>query len=112
RSSGKLLWRRHLTGRSEQFVDVAPVVWKGLVFTSTIGYSPFGRGTIYALDAATGAVRWRFLTIEKPWRFPLEAGGGGLWYPVTGDRAGPLYAGHSNPTPWGGAAGRPHRGAA
>jgi outer membrane protein assembly factor BamB len=108
RSSGKLLWRRHLTGRSEQFVDVAPVVWKGLVFTSTIGYSPFGRGTIYALDAATGAVRWRFLTIEKPWRFPLEAGGGGLWYPVTVDRDGLLYAGNSNPTPWGGTPERPN----
>jgi outer membrane protein assembly factor BamB len=108
RSTGKLLWRRHLTGTSEQFVDVAPVPWKGLVFTSTIGYSPFGRGTIYALDAATGAVRWRFVTIEKPWRHPLEAGGGGLWYPVSVDAHGLLYAGNSNPTPWGGTPERPN----
>ena len=70
-----------LTSRSEQFVDIAPVAWKGLVFLSTVGYAPFGRGAIYALDAATGAVRWKFVTIERPWRYPLEAGGGGLWYP-------------------------------
>src|SRR5205823_7931784 len=34
-------WRRHLSSQTEQFIDVAPVVWKGLVFTSTIGYAPF-----------------------------------------------------------------------
>ena len=62
------LWRRHLTSATEQFVDVAPVVWRGLVFTSTVGYPPGGRGAIYALDAATGAVRWKFDTIEQPWR--------------------------------------------
>ncbi len=107
-STGKVLWRRHLTGKSEQFVDVAPVVWKGLVFTSTIGYAPFGRGTIYALDAASGAVRWKFVTIKEPWKHPLEAGGGGLWYPVSIDAHGLLYAGNSNPTPWGGTPARPN----
>jgi outer membrane protein assembly factor BamB len=107
-STGKKLWRRHLTGRSEQFVDVAPVAWKNLVFVSTVGYAPFGRGTIYALDAATGAVRWKFVTIEHPWPYPLEAGGGGLWYPVSVDARARLYAGNSNPTPWGGTPKRPN----
>jgi outer membrane protein assembly factor BamB len=107
-SDGKELWRRHLTNRSEQFVDVAPVVWRNLVFVSTVGYAPFGRGTIYALDAATGTVRWKFVTIEHPWRHPLEAGGGGLWYPVSVDARGRLYAGNSNPTPWGGSPTRPN----
>ena len=100
--TGRELWRRHLVSAREQFVDVAPVVWNGLVFVSTVGYSPFGRGAIYALDAATGAVRWKFVTIEKPWRYPFEAGGGGLWYPVSVDANGRLYAGNSNPSPWGG----------
>ncbi len=109
--TGRELWRRHLTSAREQFVDVAPVVWNGLVFVSTVGYSPFGRGAIYALDAATGAVRWKFVTIEKPWRYPLEAGGGGLWYPVSVDALGRLYAGNSNPTPWGGTPERPNGGA-
>jgi alcohol dehydrogenase (cytochrome c) len=109
--TGRELWRRHMTNVRERFVDVAPVVWNGLVFTSTVGYAPFGRGAIYALDAETGAVRWKFDTIEEPWRYPLEAGGGGLWYPVSVDGDGRLYAGNSNPTPWGGTPERPNGGA-
>ena len=111
KANGRELWSRHLTKATEQFVDVAPVVWRGLVFTSTIGYAPGGRGAIYALDAATGAVRWRFDTIEHRWRYPLEAGGGGLWYPVSVDAQGRLYAGTANPTPWGGTPARPNGGA-
>jgi alcohol dehydrogenase (cytochrome c) len=109
--TGRELWRRHLTSRTEQFVDVAPVAWKGLVFTSTIGYPPSGRGAIYALDSATGAVRWKFVTIERPWRYPAKAGGGGLWYPVSIDSEGRLYAGNSNPAPWGGTPDLPNGGA-
>lgn len=101
-ASGAKLWQRHLTTPSEQFVDIAPVVWHGLVFLSTIGYQPFGRGAIYALDERTGAIRWKFVTIAHPWQHPLGAGGGGLWYPVSIDAQGRLYAGNSNPGPWGG----------
>jgi alcohol dehydrogenase (cytochrome c) len=101
-ATGKLLWHRHLTSATQQFVDVAPVYWQGLVFLSTVGFAPLGRGVIYALDARTGAVRWRFQTIERPWPHPWEAGGGGTWYPVSIDAQGRLYAGISNPTPWGG----------
>ena len=109
--TGRELWRRHLTSRSEQLVDVAPVVWEGFVFVSTIGYPPSGRGAIYGLDAATGAVRWKFVTIQPPWRHPREAGGGGLWYPVSVDARGELYGGNSNPAPWGGSKERPNGGA-
>jgi outer membrane protein assembly factor BamB len=106
--TGGELWRRHLTSATEQFVDVAPVVWSGIVFVSTVGYPPGGRGAIYALDASTGSVRWKFDTIERPWRYPAEAGGGGLWYPVSVDEQGRLYAGNSNPAPWGGTPDRPN----
>jgi alcohol dehydrogenase (cytochrome c) len=108
---GRRLWRRHLTSATEQLVDVAPVPWQGLVFLSTVGYAPGGRGSIYALDAETGAVRWKFVTIEHPWRYPREAGGGGIWYPVSIDGDGRLYAGNSNPTPWGGTPEKPNGGA-
>jgi alcohol dehydrogenase (cytochrome c) len=111
KSTGKELWRRHLTGPTEQFVQVAPVVWEGLVFVSTVGFPPGGRGAIYALDQATGAVRWKFVTIRDPWRRSLEAGGGGLWYPVSIDESGRLYGGNSNPAPWGGSRKRPNGGA-
>ena len=107
-ATGRQLWSRHLTSATEQFVDIAPVVWEGLVFTSTVGFPPGGRGAIYALDAATGAVRWKFDTIRDPWLHPLEAGGGGLWYPVSVDADGRLYAGNSNPQPWGGSPERPN----
>lgn len=106
--TGKELWRRHLTSESEQFVDVAPVPWEGLVFVGTVGYAPLGRGAIYALDADTGVVVWKFDTIEKPWPHPLESGGGGIWYPVSVDSEGRLYAGIANPTPWGGTPERPN----
>jgi alcohol dehydrogenase (cytochrome c) len=101
-ASGRELWRVHLTNAREQFVDIAPVPWHGLVFVSTIGYAPRGRGTIYALDGETGAIRWRFDTIKRPWVHPLRAGGGGAWYPVSIDGDGRLYVGTANPTPWGG----------
>ena len=107
-ATGRQLWSRHLTGATEQFVDIAPVVWEGLVFTSTVGFPPGGRGAIYGLDAATGVVRWKFDTIRDPRKHPLEAGGGGLWYPVSVDAEGRLYAGNSNPQPWGGSPERPN----
>jgi outer membrane protein assembly factor BamB len=106
--TGKELWRRHLTSATEQYVHVAPVPWHGLVFLSTVGYVPGGRGAIYALSARTGAVRWKFDTIAKPWPHPHEAGGGGLWYPVSVDARGRLYAGTANPSPWGGTPKRPN----
>lgn len=109
--TGRERWRRRLTSATEQFVDVAPVPWEGLVFLSTVGYPPGGRGAIYALDSATGAVRWKFVTIKEPWRHPLEAGGGGLWFPVSIDADGRLYGGNSNPAPWGGTPKRPNGGA-
>jgi outer membrane protein assembly factor BamB len=111
KSTGRELWRRHLTSAREQLVDVAPIVWNGLVFTSTVGYSPGGRGAIYALDATSGVVRWKFDTIARPWPHPQESGGGGIWYPASIDEHGRLYAGTSNPTPWGGTPRRPNGGA-
>ena len=101
-STGGVLWTRHLTSAQEQFVDVAPVPWRDSLLLSTVGYKPLGRGAIYALDSATGAVRWKFTTVRDPWRYPLEAGGGGLWNPVSVDDDGRVYGGNSNPDPWGG----------
>ena len=100
--NGRELWRRHLTNAQEQFVDVAPVPWEDFVFIGTAGYAPGGRGKIYGLDAATGVVRWRFNTVERAWPHPEQAGGGGIWYPVSVGTDGKLYAGTANPGPWGG----------
>jgi alcohol dehydrogenase (cytochrome c) len=107
--TGRKLWTRKLTNSREQFIDIAPLAARGLVFTSTVGFPPTGRGALYALDQRTGKVRWRFETIRDPWLFP-SAGGGGAWYPPSIASDGRLYFGISNPGPWGGSPVRPNGG--
>jgi alcohol dehydrogenase (cytochrome c) len=93
----------------EQFVDIAPLAARGLVFIATVGYPPAGRGALYALDQRSGRIRWRFDTIRDPWRYP-SAGGGGAWYPPSLAPDGRLYVGTANPGPWGGSRRRPNGG--
>jgi outer membrane protein assembly factor BamB len=109
RRTGRRLWARRLVNRYEQFIDIAPLAARGLVFTSTIGFAPGGRGALYAIDQRTGSIRWRFDTIRDPWAFP-SAGGGGAWYPPSLAPDGRLYFGISNPGPWGGSPKRPNGG--
>jgi len=104
---GNERWQTRLTGSANP-ITIAPVANRGLVYTSANGQSAGGRGTIFALDLQTGVVRWRFDTIEKPWRFPKESAGGGAWYPPSIDSAGRVYFGISNPYPWGGTPRRPN----
>jgi len=108
--TGRLVWQRRLLSRHESFVDTAPAVANGLVYLSTTGYAPGTRGALYALDAVRGTIRWRFETIKLPWRYPLEAGGGGAWYPPSVDPDGRIYWGTANPIPWGGTRARPNGG--
>jgi alcohol dehydrogenase (cytochrome c) len=99
--TGRLLWTRRLVNRFEQFIGIAPVADRGRVYLSTQGFPRGGRGALYALAAGTGKVLWRFDTIAKPWP-SAAAGGGGAWNPVSVDARGDVYAGNSNPAPWGG----------
>lgn len=108
--TGRQRWLRRLTSAGQP-IDTTPVLAGGLVVTSTTGAPPDGRGTVYALDARTGRVRWRFDTIRGAWAIPREAGGGGLWWPVSIDGRGRLYAGTANPLPWGGSRAHPNGGA-
>jgi glucose dehydrogenase len=108
--TGRHRWSRRLTTPQEQFVEIAPVVVSGRVYLSTVGFSPRGRGALYALDARSGRIVWRFDTIRDRWRHPV-AGGGGGWYPVSVDAAGRVYAGIANPGPWGGTRQLPNGGA-
>jgi outer membrane protein assembly factor BamB len=109
-ATGAVVWVRRLTTPAQP-IDVPPVAAGGLVYTSTVGLPPGGKGAIVALDAATGAVRWRFSTVRGRWVVPREAGGGGLWWPVSVDGAGRVYAGNANPYPWGGTPQHPNGGA-
>jgi alcohol dehydrogenase (cytochrome c) len=104
---GKTVWSRRLVGRYEQFIAIAPVVDRGRVYYSTQGFPPGGRGALYALATSTGKVVWRFATIRRAWPH-AAAGGGGAWDPVSVDERGNVYAGNSNPAPWGGSARYPN----
>lgn len=109
-TSGKRLWSRRLVGTAEQFMAIAPVVDRGRVYLSTQGFVPGGRGVLYALSAETGRIVWRFQTIKLPWAHPRSSGGGGAWNPVSVDEHGNVYAGISNPGPWGGSSAYPNGG--
>jgi glucose dehydrogenase len=100
--TGKLVWQRQLAVPPEGAINIAPVVANGLVYTSTIGLPPGGKGIVYALDPASGRTRWKFETVPGRWAVPLEAGGGGAWWPLSVDAAGRVYAGLANPYPYGG----------
>jgi len=106
-ATGESLWSHRLVDPLEQFVAIAPVFDRGRVYVSTQGFPPGGRGAIYALDARTGKVVWRFDTIARPWPTP-DAGGGGAWYAVSVDEHGNVYAGIANPGPWGGSKALPN----
>ncbi len=108
--TGRVLWRRLLVRPAEQYVETAPLVDGGRMYVSTIGLPPGGRGALYALDAATGRLDWRFATIKGSWRVPGEAGGGGAWYPPS-IANGIVYWGTTNPYPYGGTVAHPNGGA-
>jgi alcohol dehydrogenase (cytochrome c) len=108
--TGKVLWKRFLATVGAPIVDTAPQVAGGLVYTSTIGLPPDGKGILYALDAATGAVRWKLSTVKGAWAVPREAGGGGAWYPPS-VAGGEVYWGTANPYPYGGTDAHPNGGA-
>jgi outer membrane protein assembly factor BamB len=110
RASGRLLWIRRLTSAAQP-IDIAPLAADGLVFTSSTGLHPGGRGTLFALDARSGRLVWSFDTIRGPWRVPTVASGGGAWWQPTLDGSGNLYVGNSNPLPWGGTRRYPNGGA-
>jgi outer membrane protein assembly factor BamB len=108
RATGRRLWSRRLERPAEQFVDVAPLAARGLVFLATAPVPPGGRGALYALDAASGRVRWRFDTIRGPWP-TSAAGGGGAWFPPSLSPDGrAVYFGIANPGPWGGTKTQPN----
>ncbi len=108
--SGRLIWQRNLVSPVQQYVDIAPLIANNLVYVSTVGYPPGGQGTLYALDAHRGTIRWRFNTLRRPWR-NRGAGGGGAWYTPSVDSAGNVYWGTANPYPVGGSPAKPNGGA-
>ena len=107
--TGEEIWATEIAkGGSE--LNVQPFVYNGMVFASTSGFPAGVRGTIYALDQATGEIVWSFATVEDEglWGHPEINSGGGAWYPPALDTdTGTLFYGVGNPYPFPGAPGWP-----
>ncbi len=92
-------------------LPMAPIAWHGLVFIGNAGGDRVGViGHVYALDAASGAVRWKFDVVpaagpaRTTWgrgaaaAYPIS--GGAFWTSFTLDEAnGVLYVSSGNPAP-------------
>jgi alcohol dehydrogenase (cytochrome c) len=106
---GKQVWIRKLAAKRNEGIDMAPQLYDGKLLISTIPgsstsfYRGGAYGTVYALDAKTGKVLWRFSTVRdgaRLWGDPKRNGGGGLWYPPAVDRSGRVFMGVGNPSPY------------
>jgi outer membrane protein assembly factor BamB len=105
--TGAEIWRANIGGPRHEGIDMAPAVYDGVVYFSTIPGNPEGfyqggqRGVLHALNAATGEVLWYFdTTTDNLWGNPVVNSGGGLWHPPSFDENGMLYAGIGNAGPF------------
>ncbi len=91
---GRLRWSRVLTRQAGSDVYASPILWRGRVYMGTSG--PTGddstaRGSVVALDARTGSVRWRTDMV------PRGHDGGAVWStPAIDTRTVRLYVGTGN----------------
>lgn len=113
--TGKEVWSTTLvTKPAGEGIDMAPGYHDGLVYVSTVPltatelYPGAGVGTLWALDAKTGAKKWHFDTVPKSlWGDPEVNSGGGLWQPPSFDGKGFVYFGTGNPAPYPGTSAKP-----
>ena len=107
-ATGRQLWSRTLIGNDHEGIDMAPGYNDGTVYVSTVPVDPNvgqylggGKGTLWALNAATGAPEWSWDEVQDLWGNPGINSGGGLWDPPSFDAQGNLYIGIANPGPIG-----------
>lgn len=109
-TTGKIAWNRQLFGADLGYaMTLAPLIVKGRVVVGVSGGEYGARGFIAALDAKTGAERWKTYTVPAPkepggdtWpNDSYKTGGGGAWLTGTYDaETNTLMWGVGNPGPW------------
>ncbi len=107
-ATGTQLWSRKLIGNDHEGIDMTPGYNDGTVYVSTVPVNPTvgqylggAKGTLWALNAATGAPEWSWDEVQDLWGNPGVNSGGGLWDPPSFDSQGNLYIGIANPGPIG-----------
>jgi glucose dehydrogenase/mono/diheme cytochrome c family protein len=108
--SGEQLWMKKIVRNDKEGIDMAPGYSEGTVYVSTVPgnakgfYAGEGQAILWAMDAKTGATKWKFDEVPKGlWGNPKVNSGGGLWEPPTIGPEGNVYAAVSNPAPFPGA---------
>ncbi|MGB3328474.1 MAG: PQQ-binding-like beta-propeller repeat protein [Thermomicrobiales bacterium] len=106
-ATGKEIWRHNIRGFLGEGITMAPAIYDGTVYISTIPGDPQEfyqggmRGFIFALDATDGHVIWYFdTTTDNLWGNGRVNSGGGLWHPPSFDENGNLYVGIGNASPY------------
>lgn len=105
--TGEQIWMNQISGNSGEDINFSPVVYDSTVYvgvapgSGTLPYRGGARGGIYALDANSGDVMWRWdTTTDNLWGNPRLNSGAGIWYPISMDDDGNIYFGVGNAGPW------------
>ena len=108
--TGNVVWKTQLAPADQgKAMTLAPLVVKGRVIIGTSGGEYGARGSVVALDAATGHKVWERFTVPSPeekggntWpKGAYKTGGGGAWLTGTYDAStNSLFWGVGNPGPW------------
>jgi quinohemoprotein ethanol dehydrogenase len=112
-ATGKQKWATQVADVAHGFsLSAAPVYYDGKILAATSGGDSGGPCFVFALDANTGKVLWKFGVIPNvpsdpgysTWAHPLAFdGGGAIWNTATVDpKNGLVYWGIGNPIPYGG----------
>jgi alcohol dehydrogenase (cytochrome c) len=109
-ATGEQIWIKKLTRNGNEGIDMAPGYNNGTIYISTVPgnetrfYAGSGKSTLWAMSAATGAVKWKWDEVQNLWSTNKKLqdinSGGGQWDPPSFDAQGNLYVGVSNPAPF------------
>ena len=99
KTTGELLWKTSVDSNSDAFASTSPTVYNGIVYfgiasrEETTQHPPSGgfRGSVVALNASTGALLWRFITVPVGY-----TGGAVVSAPVVDAARGSLYIAADN----------------
>jgi outer membrane protein assembly factor BamB len=105
--TGEQLWNRRLVRNANEGIDMAPGINAGTVYISTVPgnarafYAGNGQAILWAMDAATGATRWKWEEVPADlWGNKKINSGGGQWQPPAFDATGNVYLNVANPAPF------------